>query len=147
MSNSYLSPTTPPAQAPLQRLVHIVMLSALAMATALTAGHCESRLSMAQGHLEYGLALVDIVNIDQNSDSDLDSARTTAGWQGSACFADIVVVDFDHTFAAAEGAAFAIASESWFGNRVAAVGVAADAKAVAASFVDQFIAVFEFIEV
>lgn len=40
----------------------------------------------------------------------------------------------------------AIVSENWFGNIVAAAGAAADARAVAASFVDQFVAVSGFTE-
>jgi hypothetical protein len=100
---------------------------------------------MAYEHFEYDSVPVDSAGIDQGADSDFDSAGITAGWQGSACFADIAV-DSDHTFAAAEGAAFAIASENWFGNIVAATGAAVDARAVAASFVDRFIAASGFIE-
>ena len=145
MSNSCLFPTTLEAPFHPQRLGHIAVLSVFAVATALAAGRCVSGQSMAYEHFEYDSVPVDSAGIDQGADSDFDSAGITAGWQGSACFADIAV-DSDHTFAAAEGAAFAIASENWFGNIVAATGAAVDARAVAASFVDRFIAASGFIE-
>lgn len=115
------------------------------MAIAVAAGRCASGQSMAHDRLECGLVLVDMSNIDQDADSDFDSSRVTAGLQGSACFADITV-DSDHTFATEEVAAFAIGSENCFGSIVAATGVAADARAVAFSFVHRFIAVSGFIE-
>jgi hypothetical protein len=79
MSNSYLFPTTPEAPSHLRKLGHIVVRSVFAMAMALAAGRCESRQSMAHGHLEYDLVPVDMANIDQGADSDLDSAEITAG--------------------------------------------------------------------
>lgn len=145
MSNSYLFPALPEGLCHLQRLGHIAAPSVLAMAIALAAGRCVSGQSMAHDHLEYDLVLVDIADIDQSADSDLDSAKITAGWQSFACFADITV-DLDHKFATEEDAAYFAASENSFGNIVAAGGAAADARAVTAPFLDRFIAVFGFVE-